>query len=226
MGRVIRAAYRCRRRSTLGRDGVGKGPTGGTVSAMPARRPSQPLLPRPRPMWARAAVVAELALVARLAVILGRMGAGFSRRLQRVRRQMDRRWQDRQPGQPAPGESAGRHAWRRRPASGARPLAAFGKPGHCGSRKVGEPERRLRRDTSTRAVQSAQRSTTLVEPLPLRLHRAVSILSCSGHLEAGDAQAACAETAARIVMLEEALIALLSGSPGAVDQARRVLALG
>ena len=63
-------------------------------------------------------------------------------------------------------------------------------------------------------------------PLPLRLHRAVSILSRSGDPEAADAQSACGEVAARIVMLEEALIAVLAGAKGAVDQARRVLAGG
>lgn len=65
----------------------------------------------------------------------------------------------------------------------------------------------------------------MTEPLPLRLHRAVSILSRSGDPGAADAQAACAETAARLVQLEEALIALLSGNKGADDQARRVLAV-
>lgn len=45
------------------------------------------------------------------------------------------------------------------------------------------------------------------DPLPLRLHRAVSILSRSNDPGAGDAQAACAEVAARIVLLEEALAA-------------------
>lgn len=64
----------------------------------------------------------------------------------------------------------------------------------------------------------------MVEPLPFRLHRAVSILSRSGDLGAPDAQSACAETAARITRLEEALIALLAGREGAVDQAQRLLA--
>ena len=64
----------------------------------------------------------------------------------------------------------------------------------------------------------------MTEPLPLRLHRAVSILSRSGDPGAADAQAACAETAARIVQLEEALIALLNGRKGADDQARRLVA--
>ena len=62
--------------------------------------------------------------------------------------------------------------------------------------------------------------------MPLRLHRAVSILSRSGDPEAGDAQAACAETAARLVQLEEALAALLSGADGAADRARQLLASG
>ena len=63
----------------------------------------------------------------------------------------------------------------------------------------------------------------MIDPMPLRLHRAVSILSRTRDPDAGDAQAACAETAARIVMLEEALTALLNGADGAVEQARRVL---
>ena len=66
----------------------------------------------------------------------------------------------------------------------------------------------------------------MTDPMPLRLHRAASILSRTGDPGAVDAQTACAETAARIVMLEEALHALLSGKEGAVEQARRVLALG
>lgn len=68
----------------------------------------------------------------------------------------------------------------------------------------------------------------MIDPLPLRLHRAVSIISRTsrtGDREAADAQSACAEVAARIVMLEEALIALLSGKEGAEEQARRVLAI-
>ena len=44
------------------------------------------------------------------------------------------------------------------------------------------------------------------ESLPLRLHRAVAILSRSGDPGAADAQSALAEVAARLVMLEEALI--------------------
>lgn len=64
----------------------------------------------------------------------------------------------------------------------------------------------------------------MIDPLPLRLHRAASILSRSGDPGAADAQAACAETAARIVQLEEALIALLNGRKGAGEQAQRVLA--
>ena len=66
----------------------------------------------------------------------------------------------------------------------------------------------------------------MVDPMPLRLQRAVSILSRTGDPGASDAQSACAETAARIVILEEALIALLSGQEGAAEQARRVLAGG
>ncbi len=46
----------------------------------------------------------------------------------------------------------------------------------------------------------------MVEPLPLRLHRAVSLLSRINDPGAADAQSACAEVAARIVLLEEALL--------------------
>ena len=63
-------------------------------------------------------------------------------------------------------------------------------------------------------------------PLPLRLHRAVSILSRTGDPGAPDAQAACGEVAVRVVVLEEALIALLRDAPGAADLARRVLDIG
>ena len=66
----------------------------------------------------------------------------------------------------------------------------------------------------------------VTDPLPLRLHRAISILSRTGDPGAADAQSACGEVAARIVMLEEALTAMLSGATGAADQARRVLAGG
>ena len=66
----------------------------------------------------------------------------------------------------------------------------------------------------------------VTDPLPLRLHRAVSILSRTGDPGAADAQSACGEVAARIVMLEEALIAMLSGAQGAADQSKRVLAGG
>ena len=52
-------------------------------------------------------------------------------------------------------------------------------------------------------------------PLPERLYRAVSILSRTGDPSAGDAGAACAEVAAWLVQLEEALRALLQGQPGA-----------
>ncbi len=64
------------------------------------------------------------------------------------------------------------------------------------------------------------------EPLPLRLHRAVSILSRSGDPGAADAQSACSEVAARLVQCEEALIAVLDGGVDARDRARRVLAAG
>ena len=64
------------------------------------------------------------------------------------------------------------------------------------------------------------------DPLPLRLHRAVSILSRIGSPEATEAQVAIAETAARIVRLEEVLIQLLEGVTGAEQKARGVLADG
>ena len=65
----------------------------------------------------------------------------------------------------------------------------------------------------------------MIEPLPLRLHRAVSILSRTDDPGAADAQSACGEVAARLVILEEALRALLSNKEGAGEQARRALAL-
>ena len=64
----------------------------------------------------------------------------------------------------------------------------------------------------------------MTESLPLRLHRAISILSRTGDPGAADAQSACGEVAARIIMLEEALIALLASVKSAADQAQRVLA--
>ena len=67
-------------------------------------------------------------------------------------------------------------------------------------------------------------TTTMTDPLPLRLHRAVSILSRSGDPGAADAQAACVETTARIVQLEEALAALLNGVENADEQVLRILA--
>ena len=59
----------------------------------------------------------------------------------------------------------------------------------------------------------------MIDPMPLRLHRAASILSRSGDPGAPDAQSACAETAVRIVRLEKALIARLAKREGAADQA-------
>ncbi len=64
----------------------------------------------------------------------------------------------------------------------------------------------------------------MIEPLPLRLHRAVSILSRTDDPGAADAQSACGEVATRLVILEEALRALLSNTEGAEEQARRALA--
>jgi len=52
---------------------------------------------------------------------------------------------------------------------------------------------------------ASMRETRVIEPLPLRLHRAASILSRSNDPGAADAQAALAEVAARIVILEETL---------------------
>ena len=65
----------------------------------------------------------------------------------------------------------------------------------------------------------------MIEPLSLRLHRALSVLTRTDGPGAADAQSACGEEAACIVILEEALRALLSGKKGAADQARRALAL-
>lgn len=65
----------------------------------------------------------------------------------------------------------------------------------------------------------------MVDPMPLRLSRAMSIISRTRDPDAGDASAACGETSARIIMLEEALIALLTGGEGAVERAHRVLAI-
>ena len=68
----------------------------------------------------------------------------------------------------------------------------------------------------------------MIAPLPLRMHRAASIISRTsrtGAAEAADAQSARTDVSARIVMLKEVLIALLSGEDGAAEQARRVLAL-
>lgn len=65
----------------------------------------------------------------------------------------------------------------------------------------------------------------MADSMPLRLHRAASILSRTGDPGAANAQSAYAEVAARIVVLEEALHAVLSGKDGAMEQARRALAL-
>lgn len=64
----------------------------------------------------------------------------------------------------------------------------------------------------------------MIAPLPLRLYRAVSILSRSDHPGAVDAVSTCAEAATRLVMQEDALRALLADKEGAVEQARRALA--
>ena len=65
-----------------------------------------------------------------------------------------------------------------------------------------------------------------VEPLPLRLSRAMVIIAKSGDPGAPDAQSACGETAARIVMLEEALGAMLRKDEGAESKALLALATG
>jgi hypothetical protein len=65
----------------------------------------------------------------------------------------------------------------------------------------------------------------MTDPLPLRLHRAASILARSGDPQADDAQSACSEVAARLVQMEEALIAVLDGAGDSTERVRRVLAL-
>ncbi len=50
----------------------------------------------------------------------------------------------------------------------------------------------------------------MTEPLPLRLHRAVSILSRTGDPGAADAQSACGEVAARIVSKRLVMAVLLA----------------
>lgn len=61
--------------------------------------------------------------------------------------------------------------------------------------------------------------------LPFRLQRAAAILAHADDHDAADAQSACREVAARIVSLEEALHAVLSSKEGAMEQARRVIAI-
>ena len=63
----------------------------------------------------------------------------------------------------------------------------------------------------------------MVEQLPFRLHRAASIISRTDDPDKDDAQSACAETAARIVILEEALRAVVEGKPDAAERARWAL---
>ena len=60
--------------------------------------------------------------------------------------------------------------------------------------------------------------------LPLRLHRAIRIISMTGDPEAPDAQSAIGEVSARIVLLEEALHAVLCNQEHARDKAWRLLA--
>ena len=61
-------------------------------------------------------------------------------------------------------------------------------------------------------------------PLPFRLQRAAAILAHTDDPDAADAQSACREVAARIVSLEDALHAVLSGKEGGMEQARRAIA--
>lgn len=63
----------------------------------------------------------------------------------------------------------------------------------------------------------------MINSLPLRLHCAIVILSQTNDAGASAAQSAIGETAGRIVMLEEALIAMLEGDDGAADRARELL---
>lgn len=66
----------------------------------------------------------------------------------------------------------------------------------------------------------------MVDSMPLRLHRAASIISRSGDPGAADAQSTCAEVAARLVDLEQGMIALLEDSPGAREAALKLLGEG
>ena len=70
-----------------------------------------------------------------------------------------------------------------------------------------------------------QESARKAAPLPFRLQRAAAILAYTDDPDAADAQSACREVAARIVSLEEALHAVLSGKEGAMEQARRTIAI-
>lgn len=72
----------------------------------------------------------------------------------------------------------------------------------------------------------ARMTKPTMHAMPLRLHRAASIIACSGNAHAEDAQSACAEVAARLVLLEEAILALLRGDAGAEERARSVLIIG
>ena len=62
--------------------------------------------------------------------------------------------------------------------------------------------------------------------LPYHLHRAVQIVSLSGAADASDVQGALREIAARLVLLEETLNAVLTGEAGARDKAWRLLVEG
>jgi hypothetical protein len=71
----------------------------------------------------------------------------------------------------------------------------------------------------------SQESTRNAALLPFRLQRAAAILAHTDDPDAADAQSACREVGARIVSLEDALHAVLSGKEGAMEQARRAIAI-
>ena len=62
--------------------------------------------------------------------------------------------------------------------------------------------------------------------LPHCLHRAVQIVSMSGAADAADVQGALGELTARLLLLEEALNAVLTGKAGARDEAWQLLIKG
>ena len=72
---------------------------------------------------------------------------------------------------------------------------------------------------------NGKESTRNAALLPFRLQRAAAILAQTNDPDAADAQSACREVAARIVSLEEALHAVLSGKEDAMERARRAIAI-